>query len=182
MAESKLKNIDISELTPDDRNLNLGSEFGGGLISKSLQEFGGGRSILIDKNNNIIAGNKTVENAGSIGMNKIVVVETNGDCIVAVKRTDIDLHSARGREMALADNKTGQENLKWDFEEVEKLTEEFEIDAKKWGFEDFNPELLLEEEDNVAITTIIEVEGTDFTTMSALYEELQDRGLKVKMK
>lgn len=57
----------ISELIPDDKNFNNGSEFGSSLISKSLQKFGAGRSILLDKNNRIIAGNKTVENAGAVG-------------------------------------------------------------------------------------------------------------------
>lgn len=44
----------ISELVPDDKNFNKGSEFGNSLIEKSFRKFGAGRSILIDKNNRII--------------------------------------------------------------------------------------------------------------------------------
>lgn len=51
----------ISDLIPDDRNANKGTERGNGLLERSLQQYGAGRSILIDKNNRIIAGNKTVE-------------------------------------------------------------------------------------------------------------------------
>ena len=40
---SKLK---LSDLTPDDKNYNKGSEFGNSLIEKSLRKFGAGRSIL----------------------------------------------------------------------------------------------------------------------------------------
>jgi hypothetical protein len=38
----------------------------------------------------------------------VIVVETTGNQIVAVKRTDIDLDSKKGREMALADNATAK--------------------------------------------------------------------------
>jgi len=49
----------ISDLRFDDKNMNDHTEYGMGLLEKLLQEFGAGRSILIDKNNNIIAGNET---------------------------------------------------------------------------------------------------------------------------
>ena len=93
-----MSNLKISDLTPDDKNYNKGSEFGNSLIEKSLRKFGAGRSILIDKNNRIIAGNKTIENAASIGLDDIIVVETTGNQIVAVKRMDIDIDSKKGRE------------------------------------------------------------------------------------
>ena len=54
-------NAKISDLIYDDKNFNKGSEYGNSLIEKSLRKFGAGRSILIDKNNRIIAGNKSVE-------------------------------------------------------------------------------------------------------------------------
>jgi hypothetical protein len=102
------KSIKIKDLVPDDKNYNKGTEFGGSLIEKSLRKLGAGRSILLDKNNRIIAGNKTIENAGAIGLEDVIVVETTGNQIVAVKRTDIDLDSKKGREMALADNATAK--------------------------------------------------------------------------
>lgn len=64
----KANQTKIKDLIPDDKNFNRGSEFGNSLIEKSIRKFGLGRSILIDKNNRIIAGNKTVENAGAIGL------------------------------------------------------------------------------------------------------------------
>ena len=53
---AKDKHIKISELIPDDKNFNKGSQFGNSLIEKSFTKFGAGRSILLDKNNRIIAG------------------------------------------------------------------------------------------------------------------------------
>jgi len=62
---AKEKTIKISDLTPDDKNFNKGSEFGNSLIEKSFRRFGAGRSILLDKNNRIIAGNKFIENTNA---------------------------------------------------------------------------------------------------------------------
>lgn len=105
---AKLIETSIESLVPDNLNANKGTEYGQRLIEESLRKFGAGRSILIDKNNRIIAGNKTIENAVNAGLDKVIVVETDGNQIVAVKRKDIDLDSERGREMALADNATGK--------------------------------------------------------------------------
>ena len=123
----------INELKFDDKNFNKHTEFGMGLLEKSLRENGAGRSILIDKDNNIIAGNGIIEAAGSVGLENIKVVETTGDEIVAVKRTDISLNSKKGRKMALADNATAKADLEWDEENLES---EFEIEElKDWGVE-----------------------------------------------
>jgi hypothetical protein len=59
----------ISDLRFDDKNFNQHTQRGLGLLEKSLQKFGAGRSILIDKNNNIIGGNGVVEAAGNIHQN-----------------------------------------------------------------------------------------------------------------
>ena len=47
----------LTELIPDDKNFNKGTgPRPGPLIENSLRKFGAGRSILLDKNNRIIAG------------------------------------------------------------------------------------------------------------------------------
>lgn len=127
------KEAKISELIPDDKNFNKGTEYGNSLIEKSLRQFGAGRSILLDKNNRIIAGNKTIENANAIGLEDVIIVETTGDKIVAVKRTDIDLDSPRGRELALADNATAKQNIEWDKDLLAACYIEMDIDPKDWG-------------------------------------------------
>lgn len=101
-----IKKIKITDLVPDDKNLNKGTERGKELIETSVGRFGAGRSVLIDKNNRIIAGNKTQEAAIAKGIKDVIIVETDGTQLVAVKRNDVDLDSREGREMALADNAT----------------------------------------------------------------------------
>jgi sporulation protein YlmC with PRC-barrel domain len=139
------KTTKIKDLIPDNLNFNKGTEYGNSLIEKSLRKFGAGRSILIDKNNRIIAGNKTIENAAAIGLEDLQIVESDGTKIIAVKRTDIDLDSKAGRELALADNATAKANIDWDVETTFEVAAEFDFDAGKWGVKDnefissFNP-------------------------------------------
>jgi hypothetical protein len=140
MMKNKVVETKIDKLIPDDLNANKGTEYGQHLIEKSLRELGAGRSILLDKNNRIIAGNKTIENASAIGMENIIIVETTGDKIVAVKRTDIDLDSKQGRELAIADNSTSKVNLAWDSENIQKIQSEWEVDTEEWGVQEtFTP-------------------------------------------
>lgn len=122
----------ISELRFDDKNFNDHTEYGMSLLEKSLRDFGAGRSILIDKNNNIIAGNGIIEAAGNIGLEDMKIVETTGDKIVAVKRTDIELDSKVGRGLAMADNATSSADLSWNKGNIEEISEKFDIDPGDW--------------------------------------------------
>ena len=132
---NKIIETRIESLTPDDKNFNKHSEYGMHLLDKSLRQFGAGRSILIDKNNRIIAGNGIVEAAAAIDLDDVIVIETNGNQLVAVKRTDIDLDSAQGRELALADNATSAANLQWDADAIMEKAAQFEIVTDDWGVE-----------------------------------------------
>jgi DNA modification methylase/sporulation protein YlmC with PRC-barrel domain len=141
------KKAKLSDLIADNKNFNKGTEYGQSLIEKSLRKFGAGRSILIDKNNRIIAGNKTVENAAAIGLDDLQIVESDGTKIIAVKRTDIDLDSKAGRELALADNATSKANIDWDIETTFEVANEFGFDAGEWGVEDSTKEIEAVEDD-----------------------------------
>lgn len=138
---------DIKDLKFDDKNFNKHTEFGMGLLEKSLNKFGAGRSILVDKDNNIIAGNGIVEAAANAGLTKTKVVETTGDELVVVKRTDVALDSEQGREMALADNATAAADLEWDEENLKSEFDEEILDAWKVGLKDqyfISPDELLD--------------------------------------
>ena len=114
MAEVEI--IPLDSIQPDDRNANKGSERGTYMIRRSLEKLGAGRSILLDKNGRIIAGNKTAESAADVGLDDVIVVRTQGRQLVAVLREYLDLDAPAGmaREMAYADNRTGQVSLDWD--------------------------------------------------------------------
>ena len=130
MKSKQTENIKATSLIADDKNFNKGSEVGAEMIRKSFQKFGSGRSILIDKNNRIIAGNKSVEFSG---IDDVLIVESDGTQLIAVKRTDIDLDSPQGREMALADNASAKANIVFDAELVE--AELGEAVCEEWGID-----------------------------------------------
>ena len=136
----------INELKFDDKNFNRHTQRGMGLIEKSLQQFGAGRSILIDKDNNIIAGNGVVEAAGQIGLDKVRIIETDGTEIVAVKRTDVSLDSEQGREMALVDNATASADLEWDKDNIAEFFDP--EDLEEWDVElDWDSDTEVEEDE-----------------------------------
>lgn len=98
----------LSDVKQDKRNANKGTAKGQKMIVRSIQEDGFGRSALLDKNNQIIAGNKTSEAAAEVfGVDvEPIIIETDGKRPVYVKRTDLDLSDPRGaaRRLAYRDN------------------------------------------------------------------------------
>ena len=132
--EIMTKKIDtLADLTPDGENFNKHTEFGQKLLEDSLRKFGAGRSILVDKDGNIIAGNSTTETAAAIGMEDVIVVPTDGKKLVVVQRTDLSLDSPEGRELALADNMTALKGIDLDLAKVqETLGDDL---AKAWGMD-----------------------------------------------
>lgn len=82
---------------------------------------------MLDRNGRIIARNKTAENAGSIGMNDVIVVQSDGTKLVAVQRTDLDLDSPTAKQLAIADNRASQVSLDWDVDVLKELATEIDL-------------------------------------------------------
>lgn len=111
--------IKLSELIQDAGNLNRGTDAGRELVSESIGKLGAGRSVLVDRQGRIIAGNKTVSGAIQAGLTEALIIETNGEQVVVVKRTDLDLESdLKARELSFADNRASEVGLEWDAEEM----------------------------------------------------------------
>jgi hypothetical protein len=104
----------LSELTPDLKNANKGTKRGRQAVARSLIDYGAGRSIVIDRDDRIIGGNKTVEQASAAGIREVIVIESDGSKLIAVKRTDLSLDDPKARALAVADNRVGELGLEWD--------------------------------------------------------------------
>lgn len=100
------------EITFDQRNYRKHSKKNKDLIKKSLEELGAGRSVLLDKENSLIAGNGVFEQAQALGI-PVRVVETDGSELIAVKRTDLATKDEKRKKLALADNATSDLS-EWD--------------------------------------------------------------------
>lgn len=121
MSEDVIRTAKLTDLTPDEENANAGTDRGRAMLDKSLRDFGAGRSILVDRNGRVIAGNKTREQALSVGMEDVIIVPTDGSKLVAVQRTDLDLQiDPEARALAYADNRVAELDLDWKVEQIVK--------------------------------------------------------------
>lgn len=140
----------MSELKFDPKNYRIHGDKNKRLIQKSLVDCGAGRSILIDKEDCIIAGNGVYEQAQELGL-KVRVIESDGTELIAIKRTDLKTEDARRKALALADNYTSDTSV-------------FDIEAV---MEDFTPDELDLWEFSIDVSTLdIGSESTENKTTS----------------
>ena len=124
MSKPKITETDISKLTPDPNNARKRTPLSASVIRKSIEQFGMTRSIVLDENGVILAGNGAFEEAGQLGIERVIVVETTGNEIVAVKRTN--LTAEQKTQYAIADN-TASDFSTWDFDILSELTQEVDL-------------------------------------------------------
>jgi DNA modification methylase len=114
----------IKDLKSDHKNARKRTDRSAKLIAESLQRFGAARSIVIDEENRILAGNGTIEGAKAAGIKNVRVIETDGTEIIAVKRTGLTEDEKIG--LALADNRTSDLS-DWDKDMLQQLSEQHDI-------------------------------------------------------
>jgi hypothetical protein len=113
--------MDIDDIEPDPLNPNKGTPRGRAVTDFSIDTFKPARGIALDKDNMTLAGNKTVDSARRAGVKRVIVVETEGDVLVATRRRDMDLddpEDTRAREYTVADNRAGELGLAWDADNI----------------------------------------------------------------
>jgi hypothetical protein len=96
----------IKDLRPDPKNARTHTPRNIGMIADSLQEVGAARSIVIDEDDIVLAGNGTLEGAAQAGITKVRVVDASGDELIAVRRRG--LTPEQKTRLALADNRTNE--------------------------------------------------------------------------
>lgn len=117
----------MSNIKYDKRNYRKHNEKNKKLIRKSLEECGTGRSIIVDNNEEIIAGNGVYEQAKAMNI-PVKVVETDGTELIAVKRTDLKTADEKRTKLAILDNSTADSSemdyalLQKDFELVDLMS------------------------------------------------------------
>jgi len=110
----------MAELKPDPQNARRHPARNKELIRQSLEDVGAGRSILVDGDGIIRAGNGVFEQAEALGL-KIRQVEAAPDELIAVVRPD--LTGEKAERAALYDNQAGDLS-EWDLEVIKLLADE----------------------------------------------------------
>ena len=127
----------INTLYSDHKNARKRTDQSAKLIEESLKRYGAARSIVIDEDNRILAGNGTIEGAKAAGLKNVRIIETDGTEVIAVRRTGLTEDEKVG--LALADNRTSDLS-DWDQEMLRKLSEEHDLEP--WFDQDDLDELL----------------------------------------
>lgn len=106
----------MGEIKLDTHNYRVHDERNLKLIKKSLKDYGAGRSILIDADGEIIAGNATYKTAQELGI-PVEVIKTDGKKIIALQREDLHTQDRARKELALVDN-TSSDKPNWDWDTI----------------------------------------------------------------
>jgi DNA modification methylase len=130
-------------ITIDKDNVRLHPDGNKAAIKNSLAELGAGRSILLDKDDVLIAGNGVYEQAKAMGL-PIRVIETDGSELVAVKRTDLSTDDEKRIALAIADNRL-TDLSEFDDEALNKMLDELSPDMQELAGYAIDPNDLMNE-------------------------------------
>ncbi|MAH46751.1 hypothetical protein CMI37_13060 [Candidatus Pacearchaeota archaeon] len=114
----------IADLKPDPRNVRQHNPRNIGMIVNALQQVGAARSIVLDEDNVILAGNGVIEAAAEAGIERVRIIEADGEEIIAVRRSG--LTAEQKQKLALYDNRTA-ELAEWDTEALADIGEELDL-------------------------------------------------------
>ena len=105
----------LGDLKPDRANARQHNPRNVGMIVDALQLVGAARSIVIDEDGVVLAGNATIDAAAEAGIERVQVVDADGETIVAVRRTG--LTSEQKKQLAYFDNRSA-ELSDWNLEQI----------------------------------------------------------------
>jgi DNA methylase len=117
----------LSALTSDPRQIRRHTEKNLTMIGDGLRAVGAARSIVLDEDNAILAGNGTIEAAAKAGFSKVRVIEADGTEIIAVRRRG--LTEKQKVELALYDNRSS-DFAEYDGEALARVTDLVGLDAE----------------------------------------------------
>lgn len=169
----------MTEIKFDKRNYRIHNQKNKDLIKRSLEKYGAGRSILVDSEGEIIAGNGVYEQAKALNI-PIREVETDGSELVVVVRKDLKTEDQARKELAVMDNSTSDSSenniklLEMDFEMPKLKDMGIDIpEIKEKKLKDISDELTEEYE--------VVVECSDEEEQEKIFTQLNEMGLKCRL-
>jgi len=102
----EVETIDIDSITFDPNNYRDHPEDNLAIITNSIQDLGFARSIVVDENNQLIAGEGATRGSLSAGLKKVLIIDAEGDQVVAVRRKN--LTPEQKERLKIVDNRAGE--------------------------------------------------------------------------
>lgn len=116
----------LDALTPDPRNARTHGERNLRLIVEALNDVGAARSIVVDENGTVLAGNATIAAASEAGLSRVRIVDADGTELIAVRRSG--LTPEQKTRLALYDNRTA-EMAEWNPDMLASLADDIDLAA-----------------------------------------------------
>jgi ParB-like chromosome segregation protein Spo0J len=173
----------LTDLTRDLKNARTHDARNLATIAQSLTDVGAARSIVIDEDGVILAGNGTAAAAAQAGLTRVRVVEAAGDELIAVRRSN--LTPEQKIRLALADNRTS-ELAGWDTKVLAELQAEVGDLSALWSEDELNALLgLATASDETPAATLTEsyqvlVTCAGETDQGALLARLSEEGYRCR--
>ena len=122
--------MELKDIKFDKRNYRRHDDKNKELIKKSIEEVGYGRSIVIDADNEVVCGNGVLSQTDK--KTPVKVIETDGNELIVVKRTDLKTDDLKRKQLAVMDNSASDSS---DFD-LALLQEDFDEETlADWGID-----------------------------------------------
>lgn len=136
------KIIKISNLKQDNKNFNKHTDAGMELLGNSIDKVGVIESFTVSLDDKIITGNarqeKMLEKFGDV---EPILIETDGQRPIVIKRIDIKSETKEFYEAALLANTVSKNNINFNDSMIEDVAVlEFDIDVEELGYQNYNEE------------------------------------------
>jgi hypothetical protein len=119
----------------DKRNTNLHTDAGLKLLDQSIDKVGIIESYTISNDGVVISGNARHEKISAKITKEPIVIETDGTEAIIIKRTDIESNTKKFHEASILANTTAHKNFNLDYDVIDEIVEEFDIDIVEVGVE-----------------------------------------------
>lgn len=137
MKEMKIIYKKLEDIIPYENNPR-NNEKAVDYVANSIKEFGFKVPIIIDKENVVVTGHTRLKASEKLGLKEVPVIMAD------------DLTEEQIKAFRLADNKVAQFST-WDLEKLELELEDIAIDMVEFGFDELEPIIEDEEENDETI-------------------------------
>lgn len=170
--------MELKDIKFDKRNYRRHDDKNKELIKKSIEEVGYGRSIVIDADNEVVCGNGVLSQTDK--KTPVKVIETDGNELIVVKRTDLKTDDLKRKQLAVMDNSASDSS---DFD-LALLQEDFDEETlADWGIEIDNKDISDTKDISDSLNETYEVvcECNDEVEQEALFLRLSNEGIKCRI-